>query len=184
MLKTEKAYLERWLKIWAALLITGFICLSCTTGDGKQTPNQTAESLLNNPLPQPDFVTSVGHPTDGCIVISQEPFWAPGYSTAELYDYLVASQQFELDVNEISDSDVSFVVAPIANPEYGEGNELQGLFGGPITICIDDVLLESGSHFAKIQLTDFSGEKYSFEWAFEIGIDSQIAPTIPSLSNS
>ena len=184
MLKTEKTHFERWLKVWTAFLIAGSICLSCTAGDSKQTPNQTTESLLNNPLPQPDFVTSIGHPTDGCIVISQEPFWAPGYSTAELYDYLVAGLQFELDGNGISDSDVSLVVAPIAYPVYGEENELQGLFGGPITICINDALLKSGSHFAKIQLTDLSGEKYSFEWAFEIGADTQIVPTVPRLSDS
>lgn len=172
-------------KVWGVLFVLVITCFSCTDGDGKQNLNLTAENLYNSPFPSPEFITTVGYPRDGCITISQKPFWEPGHNPTELFDHLVTNMQFELGGNRISDSDVSLVVAPMVYPVYDKEDEIQGFYGGPITTCINDTLLEQGLNFARIHLIAFSGKEYSHEWAFQIGTDSQSTPMfqiLPTLS--
>ena len=55
---------------------------------------------------------------------------------------------------------------PMAYPVYDDEHHVLGLFGGPVTICVNTERLIPGLHLASIHITDISGSEHSFEWAF------------------
>jgi len=125
-----------------------------------------------------------------CVVINQEPFWEIGYSAEKLFDHLMANFQFKLDGQAVPESETENMWRPMAYPvRDSEGNVL-GLYGGPITLCMNTAGLEVGLHVAAIQIVGVSGETRTYEWAFQQPEAPQteeqptlaILPTLPASS--
>lgn len=166
-------------KIYAMLFCVCVSCFACSNDD-RQVPNLTAESLFDHPLPQPEFIMTVGHFTPDCIVIDQKPFWDPSYNPDTLREYLLANMQFTLDERELSFSDLEWNYAPMAYPIYDEATQTHGFYGGPITVCVNAAKPINGLHYATLRIIDRFGNEYLYAWAFRDD-SPQTAATIPHL---
>ncbi len=175
------------------LSISVLFCISCS--HNQYLPDsqleETAVYLLHDPLPTPEFVISVprSNPDSGtqCIQITQRPFWNQQFLTDEISEHLIDSIQLAVDNQVIAEAEVTIMVARMAYPIFKDNGEILGLYGGPITVCFNIGEVGLGSHVASLELSDMTGNPYSYMWAFEVshakGINPQRTRQASSLRN-
>lgn len=133
----------------------------------------TAEYLVKNPQPLPDFITSIEYdlnPENGseklmCLNIWQHPLWEPGIFAEELDQYIRRDSQIMID-NKLFPID-EFNMQPIGSwhPVYDDG-KLIGSYGDITNICVDASYIDSGVHLGFIRIFTSTATEYSYSWAF------------------
>jgi hypothetical protein len=134
----------------------------------------TAESLMRQPAPAPDFAFvgpfpgKVGPAERICVDLLPGRFWEPGDESEELSPHLAKNTKLLLDGQPISPAyRESFVwTGPGIRKSDGKGN-LIGSHGGSVAGCFS-VNLALGLHIATIQVLSTSGVLYSYTWAFRV----------------
>lgn len=144
------------------------ICISCTA-HGNQTLQLTAEALLLNPLPQPEFIVDMpSYPPFECVRINQEPIWELGDYASELSIHLANTMEIVVNDTHLPSSAINATRSLAAFPMYDDEDGIIGFYGGTISACFSVSNLAPGAHIATIKLFSLSGIEYSYTWAFRI----------------
>ena len=120
-------------------------------------PNFIIQLSLDNDLQEDDVL---------CLWISQEPLWESGEDDGSLYQHINQTIAIKINKETISNQFVDMRLNPISYPIFDDNQEIIGSYGGNITVCIIDYGLETGVHTLEMQITNLSGETFSYNTQF------------------
>jgi hypothetical protein len=134
----------------------------------------TAESLMNRPLPTPDYMTfspfpgKIGPAEKICLEIYPSEIWEPGDSADVLDNHIDANMTLWLDRQQMSRQfREPFFRIGILIDKYDGNGKFAGSHGGPIYGCYS-VNLAVGLHIASFEIVSTSGVRYLYTWAFHV----------------
>ncbi len=153
--------------IGLSLLI--ILCVGCTIQpDSTLVP--TAQHLAQNPIPLPDFVTSID-PAPGsvlsssseiCVTLYTGAIFEKGDTAGSLQEQMRTTTQFLVNNQNLPPHVFVRYMIPAMLGEI-----IDGVGTGWITFCFTPDLAH-GSHLITVNTISSSGKLYSYSWALEI----------------
>lgn len=130
--------------------------------------NASAEYLLTQPAPRPDFIVGNSSSDEAVYVqISQRPLWTGGYNKGELFRHISEHILISFN-NNILEHDKIFMAVDLMNyPVRDDNGNIIGSYGGMISVYIKTQNLPRGLYIANLAFTDLAGNPFSYTWAFE-----------------
>jgi hypothetical protein len=149
----------------SVLIIASWFFVACTTDSASY--RATAESILENPPPSPDFVMPIPLERAGseCVEIRQSKIWEAGDTEFSLQRHLAQHTRLFVDGLEISQPRIMFHLVP--DVVLDDDSAIIVRLGGPMIVCLDVNVFSTGAHLAEIRFESTSGIQYSYQWAFE-----------------
>ena len=151
------------------LVVIGASCLPSVT-DPSFIP--TAEYLVQNPIPHPEFVARINpEPTEIlsnterlCVLIYQGALWHPGDYAETLQRHIVNNTVFRINNQVIRPESVSFT----DSFPRGRDGQITEDFGPNLQFCYT-LSLEKGVYTASIETYSLTVERYYYAWAVTVG---------------
>jgi hypothetical protein len=165
-------------------LLVCFVLIACASCQPSSANSETAsrqataESLLSNPEPLPEFIHYIigasldEFPVAQCVMINEAPLWESGFAEDEndkLTNHIMDTLEFSVNGQIVSkdDTNVTRLTSP-ATPVYDSQRKIIGSYGGPIEACFNANPFGEGLHTATVTLKTLTGKQYFHTWAFKI----------------
>jgi hypothetical protein len=149
------------------LIIASWFCVACTTDSASY--RATAESILENPAPSPDFVMPIPLERAGseCVEVRQSKIWEAGDTELSLQRHLARHTRVFVDGQDIEIPPPGIIFHLVPDVVLDDDSNIIARLGGPMIVCLDVNVFSTGAHLAEIRFESTSGIKYSYQWAFE-----------------
>lgn len=104
-----------------------------------------------------------------CVVVLQKGFWEVGVSGDELQQQISSTLLITVDDNQIPIENIEIVDYLMDEiSEFDDEGNVIGSYRPPLDVCLLTQNLSSGSHRAKIEAANISGDTYSYTWDFTV----------------
>ncbi|MBA3874082.1 MAG: hypothetical protein H0X30_33530 [Anaerolineae bacterium] len=151
----------------AFIFLLALFCVGCSQSETVASITTTAESLLNAPLPLPEFIGHIRPPPNStitasdkiCISVYQGALWEAGTDAATLKSYIVANTHFAINNQQINPESAS------TTQDFGLTKEgkITDKYGSNIEFCLAP-RLTSTAHVITVTTSSVSNKNFTYSW--------------------
>jgi hypothetical protein len=146
-------------------------CTGCSLAQGDTPISKTAQSLINAPLPLPEFITRIAPPPGStiaasdkiCISVYQGALWDVGTDAATLESYIVSNTRFTIDDQPVT-PEGAYTLKAFGLTKDGQ---ITDKYGSDIEFCLAPKLTPT-AHVIVVTTSSISGKQFVYSWAITV----------------